>query len=58
MPDWAEFTAAVARMFQVVRDTERGGRNADYIAALSEQVSLWSWCQCRVHALAAWHVRG
>jgi hypothetical protein len=38
VPDWDSFTANVTSIYELVKRTEFGGKNADYISVLSEQV--------------------
>ena len=38
MPDWEAFTANVTTIYDLVKRTEFGGKNADYIPVLHEQV--------------------
>ena len=40
VPDWEAFTANVTTIYDLVKRTEFGGKNADYIPVLHEQVKV------------------
>ena len=40
VPHWAAFTDNVSRIYEPVKATEHGGKNADYLSVLSAQVRI------------------
>ena len=56
VPGWQDFVETISRIYDLVKRTEHGGKNADYISILSEQVrGRWTLLGCeRAGCVSSW----